>query len=63
MKRKNISHKNDLLSGHEDFVDKSGKIYHNYVDIKGKMMPKIARLASRRGSTGPSADLIKRVLF
>jgi hypothetical protein len=63
MKGKNISHKNDLLSGHEDFVDKSGKIYHNYVDIKGKMMPKIARLASRRGSTGPSADLIKRVLF
>lgn len=63
MKNKKISHKNDILSGHVDFVDKGGRIYPNYVDIQGEMMPKIALLAVRRGSTGPSPDLIKRALF
>lgn len=60
---KNISHKNDLLFGHLDFVDNGGRIYHNYVNIHGVMMPKMARLAARRGSTGPSPDLIKRAFF
>lgn len=63
MRGKNITHKNDLLIGHADFIDKKGGIYQNYVDMQGIMMPKMARLTVRRGATGPSSDLIKRVFF
>lgn len=63
MNNKTIYHQLDLLTGHKDFTDKANNVYKNYVDYNGKMLPKLARLAVRRGSTGPSPDLIKSVFY
>ena len=58
---KNVYHTLDFNNGFNDFVDKGKNVYSNYTDLDGKMMPKLARMAVRRGSTGPGSDLIKRI--